>query len=43
MIHSAIRIYNDENKELKHIIKNKNEDISGLDIADKMKKETIIN
>ena len=42
LINSDIEAYADENKELKEIIEQKNEDIRGLEVADKMKKEMII-
>ena len=42
MVNSDIEEYADENKELKAIIEQKNEDIQGLELADKMKKEMII-
>jgi len=42
MVNSDIEEYADENKELKAIIEQKNEDIRGLELADKMKKEMII-
>ena len=42
VINSDIEAYVDEIKELKETIEHKNEDIRGLEIADQMKKETII-
>ena len=42
MINSDIEAYVDEIKQLKETIEHKNEDIRGLEIADQMKKETII-
>ena len=42
VIHSNIKAYDDEIKELKDILERKNGDIRDLEIADKVKKETIV-
>ena len=42
VIHSNIKAYDDEIKELKDILERKNGDIRDLEIADKVKKEMIV-